>query len=98
MIDTKIFCREQNGALTITIHAQPGAKKSEVVGLHGEALKVRLAARPVEGAANEELIRFFSELLGIAQNRLRLARGGLSRHKVLEISGLTRTEFEQKLK
>ena len=48
----------------LIVHVQPRAKRSEVVGRHGDAIKVRLAAPPVDGAANEELVRFLAEALG----------------------------------
>jgi uncharacterized protein (TIGR00251 family) len=49
--------RIHNEVLTLTLHVQPGAKRTEVVGLHGDALKIKLAAPPVEGKANEALLR-----------------------------------------
>lgn len=94
-LDVSAFCRSRGDTLTITIHALPRAKRSEIIGLHGDALKVRLAAPPVEGAANEELVRFFSELLGVPQVRVRLQRGGQSRHKVLEIDRYTVADFDK---
>ena len=53
--------QEVEGGVEIVIHAQPRASRSEVVGLHGDALKVRLAAPPVDGAANLELIRVMAK-------------------------------------
>ena len=62
-----------DGRITLTLHIQPGAKKTEFAGLHGDALKIRLAAPPVDGKANEALIK----------------SGQSSRRKVLEVSGTT---------
>ncbi len=81
------FWREQNGSLLLTLHVQPRARKTEIVGLHGDALKIKVNAPPVEGAANEELVRYFSELLGVSQSQVTLKQGLQSRHKVLEIAG-----------
>lgn len=77
----------QRNALLLTIHAQPGAKRSEIVGLHGDALKVRIAAPPVEGKANLVLIDFIATLFDVPTKQVRLVRGESSRHKTLEIVG-----------
>ena len=78
-----------DGRITLTLHIQPGAKKTEVAGLHGEALKIRLAAPPVDGKANEALLRFVVETLGLPKSAVSLKSGQTSRRKVLEISGAT---------
>ena len=80
-----------DGRITLTLHIQPGAKKTEVAGLHGEALKIRLAAPPVDGKANEALLRFVAETLGLPKSAVSLKSGQTSRRKVLEISGATAT-------
>ena len=67
------------------MHAQPGAKKTSVTGLHGEALKIRLAAPPVEGKANEALIAFLAERLGLTRAQVELVRGQTSREKTLHV-------------
>jgi uncharacterized protein len=71
--------------LTLTLHIQPGAKKTEVAGLHGNALKIRVAAPPVEGAANEVLLKFVARLFAVPARQVSLVSGATSRHKVLEI-------------
>lgn len=81
------FLKETAAGVTLTVHAQPRAKKSEIVGLHGGALKVRIAAPPVEGAANEEIIAFFVKLLEVPRSAITMKQGRQSRHKVLEIRG-----------
>jgi uncharacterized protein (TIGR00251 family) len=78
-----------DGRATLTLHIQPGAKKSEFAGLHGDALKVRLAAPPVDGKANEALLRFMAEELGIPKSAVNLKSGQASRRKVLEVAGTT---------
>lgn len=77
----------RNDVLTLTLHVQPGAKRTEVVGLHGDALKIKLAAPPVEGKANEALLRFVADTFGVPLRNVELKQGGLSRHKVIAISG-----------
>ena len=76
-----------DGRITLTLHIQPGAKKTELAGLHGEALKIRLAAPPVDGKANEGLLRFVAERLQLPKSAVTLKSGQTSRHKVLEIAG-----------
>ena len=74
--------------VTLRLHIQPGAKKTEVVGLHGEALKIRLAAPPVDGKANACLIAFLAERLGVAKAAISLVSGDTSRAKRVRISGV----------
>lgn len=78
-----------DGRITLTLHIQPGAKKTEFAGLHGDALKIRLAAPPVDGKANEALVRFIAETLGLARSAVNLKSGQSSRRKVLEVIGAT---------
>ena len=77
------------GGATISLHVQPGAKKSECAGLHGEALKIRLAAPPVDGKANEALLRFLAQRLAIPRQQISLKSGQTSRQKVVEIESVT---------
>ena len=72
--------------VTLTLHIQPGAKKTEVAGLHGDALKIRLAAPPVDGKANAALIDFLAGKLGVAKSAVVLKSGQTSRRKVVEVS------------
>jgi uncharacterized protein (TIGR00251 family) len=75
--------------VTLRLHIQPGAKKTEVVGMHGEALKIRLAAPPVDGKANACLIAFLAETLGVARSAVSLLSGDTSRAKRVHVSGVT---------
>jgi hypothetical protein len=78
--------RDQGGGrLTLILHIQPGAKRTEVAGLHGDALKIRLAAAPVEGAANAALVAFLAEVFDVPQRQVILKQGNKSRRKVMEI-------------
>lgn len=79
--------RRNGEVLTLTLHIQPGAKRSELAGLHGEALKIRLAAPPVEGRANEALLKFIAGLFDVPVRQVELKQGGQSRHKVVAITG-----------
>lgn len=79
--------RRNDDVVTLTLHVQPGAKRSEIAGLHGEALKVRLAAPPIEGRANEVLLKFMAALFDVPLRQVELKQGGQSRHKVVTITG-----------
>ncbi len=72
----------------IRVRVQPRASRTEVAGEHGDAWKVRIAAPPVDGAANRELIRYLAKRIGVPPTRLRVARGERSRTKVVEIDGV----------
>ena len=79
--------RRDGETITLTLHVQPGAKRSEIAGLHGNALKIRLAAPPVEGRANQALQRFVAGLFAVPVRQVELKQGALSRHKVVAVSG-----------
>lgn len=79
--------RRNGDVLTLTLHIQPGAKRTEVAGLHGMALKIRLAAPPVEGRANDALLKFIAESFCVPLRQVELKQGGQSRHKVVAITG-----------
>lgn len=65
----------------LTIHVQPKAARTEFVGLHGEALKFRVAAPPTDGAANEELCSHLAQRFGLSKSRVVLCSGSASRYK-----------------
>jgi uncharacterized protein (TIGR00251 family) len=79
--------------VVLTLHIQPGAKKTEIVGLHGEALKIRLAAPPVDGKANEALLEFLVEKVGARRTALELVSGQTSRTKRVCIDGCSVEEL-----
>lgn len=79
------WLREDGAALVLALHVQPGAKRTEVAGAHGDALKLRLAAPPVEGKANAALIRFLADAFGVPQRSVTLLRGEASRAKQVRI-------------
>jgi uncharacterized protein (TIGR00251 family) len=79
--------QDASGSLTLRLHIQPGARKTEIVGSHGEALKIRLAAPPVDGKANAALIAFLAGELGVPKAQVELVGGASSRGKLLRVSG-----------
>ncbi len=82
------YRQDRDGAFCLSLHIQPGAKKSSVAGLHGEALKIRLAAPPVDGKANAALVAFVAELLQLPRAAVSLKSGQTSRQKVLRVEGV----------
>jgi len=72
----------------LRIRAQPRASRTELAGEHGGALKVRLAAPPVDGDANRELIRFIARAVHVPASAVRVVSGSSSRSKLLEIEGV----------
>ena len=73
----------------IGVHVQPRASRSEIVGLHGAALKVRLQAPPVDGAANEALVSLLADRLGVPRRSVHVVAGMTSRAKTVELEGTT---------
>lgn len=71
--------------MKLSIYVQPGAKKTELSGLHDGRPKIRICAPPVDGAANDELIKFVAKFLKLSKSSVRLASGHTSRLKTLEI-------------
>lgn len=77
--------RRADGFLVLSIHAQPGAKRSEVAGLHADSLKVRIHAAALEDRANDALVEFVAQRLGIARREVTLVSGARSREKTLRV-------------
>ena len=73
----------------ISIYVQLRASKTMVAGMHDGCVKVRLAAPPVDGAANAALVEFVAERLGLAKSRVRIVSGQTSRRKVVEVDGVS---------
>ena len=76
------------GIVRFTVRVQPRASRSAIEGVHGDALRVRLSAPPVDGAANEALIELLAKALGVAKRDVRVVAGGASRSKVIEVEGV----------
>jgi len=81
----------------IAIHVQPGARKTEVVGLYGEAIKIKVAATPERGIANDALVDFIAEKLDVPKNAVKLVRGRTGRSKTIAIEGMTEEEARARL-
>lgn len=83
------WLRADGDDVVLTLHVQPGAKKTEVAGLHGDALKIRLAAPPVDGKANDCLVAFLAKRLGLPKSGVALVSGETSRAKRVRLAGVT---------
>jgi uncharacterized protein (TIGR00251 family) len=80
------WARWSGGQLLLALHVQPGARRSGVVGAHGERLKIALQAPPVDGKANEALLRFVAQQLGCRRDAVTLAAGAASREKRVQVA------------
>ena len=81
----------------VTVKVHPRARRTRVAGKLGEAWKLDLAAPPVDGKANAACVRFFAELAGVPQSRVRIVLGLTSRTKVVEIDGVPQAALESRL-
>ena len=90
-----IHIQERAGAVRFQVHVQPRASRTEVSGTHGGALKVRLQAPPVDGAANDALVALLAAELGVARRDIRIVSGASARGKTVEVTGVTREAIER---
>lgn len=72
----------------IQVHVQPGASRTEIAGVHGDALRVRVATPPVDGRANEALTRFLATELGVPHRAVEIFAGASARRKIVDVAGV----------
>jgi hypothetical protein len=72
----------------LVVHVVPRAAESAVAGRHGDALKIRIAAVPADGAANDELVRFLAKQLSVPRSAIAITAGAAARRKTVSIAGL----------
>jgi uncharacterized protein (TIGR00251 family) len=84
---SEAFYSWHNDTLTLRIYVQPRASRDEIVGPHGANLKVRITAPPVDGKANEHLLKFLAKEFGVTRNQIVITTGIQGRHKQLRIQG-----------
>jgi len=84
-----ISLRESGEGVIFSVRVQPRASQTAIAGVIGDSVKVALAAPPVDGKANEALIRFFAELFGVARSHVEIVSGGASRNKVVRVVGVS---------
>ncbi len=80
----------------IRVEAQPNARQNAVVGLQNGVLKLKIAAPPIGGKANDALVRFLAELLDIPKSDLAVEKGQSSRHKTVSVRGLTQEQLDRR--
>jgi uncharacterized protein (TIGR00251 family) len=85
--------RRSDGSLILSIIVSPNAPQTEIVGLFNSALKVKIHAPPVDGKANEEVVRFFAELLELPQRSVKIHSGETSKSKRIRIVGKTEQQL-----
>ena len=81
----------------LALRVSPGARRTEVVGRHGEGWKVSVTAAPERGRANADLVALLARELDVSSARVSLVKGGAARDKVIEIEGITTEEAERRL-
>ena len=86
------FARDVADGCTVSVRVHPGARRNAVSGIHDGAVKISLTTPPVDGRANEALIAFVAELLGLPRGRVSLVAGMTSRAKVLRVTGKSAAE------
>jgi uncharacterized protein (TIGR00251 family) len=84
-----LIVQDTKAGAVLTVHIQPKASTTECVGLHGDAIKIRIAAPPVDGAANDELIRFLARQLSTPLASVQIQSGASGRHKRVLVKGTT---------
>jgi len=89
---------EQEDAVIINVRVIPRASKSEIVGIHDGALKIRISAPPVDGAANVEIVRFLAKTFGVSKGDVFILSGETSKNKRIKIENLSKSSFEEKIK
>ena len=82
--------REVENYVTFSVRVQPRSSKNEICGIYGDAIKIKLTSPPVEGEANEGLIKFLSDILKISKGQIEIISGHKSRTKSIKIIGVTK--------
>lgn len=91
------WLREDGDGVLLHVHLQPGARRDAVCGEHGGRLKIAIAAPPLEGRANEALVEWLADRLGLPRRQVRLVSGQRSRDKTLRAAGVGAGEVVRRL-
>ncbi len=83
---------EANGGVTFAVRVVPRSSRNQIIGVEGGALKIKLTAPPVEGAANAALIEFIAEWLGVRRSAVSIVSGDKARNKIVKVMGVTRSQ------
>ncbi|MDD5154164.1 MAG: DUF167 domain-containing protein [Thermodesulfobacteriota bacterium] len=90
-----LFFQPSTDGVLLRVYVQPKASREGIAGYHGDALKIRLKAPPVEGEANAACIRFLASLFGLPQTNLSIKTGHKSRLKLIEMEGISIEEVKK---
>lgn len=82
--------------IKITVRVQPGARKNELLGFQDDVLRIKIAAPPVDGKANRELIAFLSEVLEIRKSDITIEKGETAKRKLVGITGITKAQVMER--
>ena len=89
---------EKDGSVIFSIRVVPRASRSEIVGIHDGALKIRIASPPVDGAANAEIVRFLAKAFGVSKSDVFILSGETSKNKRIKIANQSKSSYEEKIK
>ncbi len=89
--------KEEDGAVIINVLVQPRASKNELVGIHGDCLKIKVTSPPVENQANKKICEYLSRLIGVSKRKIEVIKGQKMRVKKVRISDSTLDEVRKKL-
>jgi len=97
LVTPKFSVKESKNGLTFDIQVTPRAARAEIAGVQDDALKVKVTALPVEGAANEACIKLLARELGLKKSQLEIFAGGKSRRKTVIVKDILKVELEKKI-
>ncbi|MBR6463712.1 MAG: DUF167 domain-containing protein [Verrucomicrobia bacterium] len=92
------YLKDCASGCTLSVRLQPRASRNEICGEMGDSLKIKVTAPPVDSAANSLLIEFIADLLHISKGSVQILKGHTSRNKILQITGVTSSDFLSKIK
>ena len=97
-MQSDLWALTDDGAIDLNVHAQPGAGRTQVVGRHGNAVKVRVAAPPEKGQANDALRKALADAFGVKPGAVELVAGATSRTKRFRFTGVDPDDFGARLR
>ena len=91
---SRAWCSALPGAVRLAVQIQPNAKKTEVIGVLDDALKLKLQAQPIEGKANDALVRYLAETLSVPRSAVTITHGQTNKRKLIEVKSSSLTVDE----
>lgn len=87
-LDSTLYCKKTDQGIHLKVFVQPRSSKNQIAGIHGDALKIKLTAPPVNGAANKMCIQYLAKILGCSKSSIEIISGHSGRNKILLIHGV----------